>query len=44
MGAGRASLIELQTVYGLEDVYDLMEVSIVGSENERRAHEAARED
>jgi hypothetical protein len=40
-GAGRAGLIECQTVYGLEDIYDLIEIANVDGENERRAQAAA---
>lgn len=41
INAGRASLIELQTVYGLEDVYLLLEAVIVDNENQRRQQAAA---
>lgn len=39
---GKATLAECQSLYGLEDIYDLLEVMIVSAENERRAHEAAK--
>lgn len=41
IGARLATLHELQTVYGLGDMYDLWEIAVVRAENERRAHEAA---
>lgn len=41
VATGKATLAELQTVYGLEDLYDLMEVCAVSSENERLAMDAA---
>lgn len=41
IAGGRATLIELQTVYGLEDVYDLLEIARVEGYNERLAQEAA---
>lgn len=41
IASGRATLIELQTVYGLEDLYDLLEIGRIEGYNERLAHEAA---
>lgn len=35
----RATLIELQTVYGLADLHDLLEIILVDSHNERVATE-----
>jgi hypothetical protein len=35
VSSGKASLIELQTVYGLEDAYDLLEVISVDAHNRR---------
>lgn len=35
----RASLLELQTFYGQEDLHDLLEIIIVDSHNERVAME-----
>jgi hypothetical protein len=36
------SLIDLQTVYGVEDLYDLIEVGMVNTHNERVAEAEAR--
>jgi hypothetical protein len=33
----------LQTVYGLEDLYDLLEIVAIDVENDRRAHKAAEQ-
>lgn len=35
---GRATLHELDTVYGLEDLYDLLEISLVDAHNNRVAN------
>lgn len=35
VSAERASMIELQTVYGLEDAYDLLEILVVDRHNEK---------
>jgi len=32
---GLATLYEMQTVYGLEDVYDLLEIVVVDAYNQR---------
>jgi hypothetical protein len=32
-----ATLLELQTVYGLKDLYDMVEIIVVDSHNERVA-------
>ena len=37
----RVTLIELQTVYGLEDLYDLLEVGTVNAHNMRLARKRA---
>lgn len=37
--AKMATLNELQTVYGVEDAYDMLEIVAVNSHNERRASE-----
>lgn len=34
---GKASLCELQTVYGLQDAYDLAEIVLVDSHNHAQA-------
>lgn len=44
INAKLARLVELQTVYGLEDLYLLLEAMIVDAENERRAQAAAEAD
>ena len=44
ISAKLATLHELQTVYGLEDVYDLLEIAQVDAYNERLAHKAAQDD
>jgi hypothetical protein len=36
---GKATLYELQTVYGQEDLHDLLEIITVDSHNERVASE-----
>lgn len=36
ISAGMATLAELQTVYGVKDGYDLLEVLAVDTENKRR--------
>jgi hypothetical protein len=41
ISAGRATLAELQTVYSVEDVYEMIEIVMVDAENERRASAAA---
>jgi hypothetical protein len=40
ISANRATLVELQTVLGLRDAYDLIEVLAVDNENKRRALKA----
>ena len=40
----RVTLAELQTVYGLEDLYNLLEVGMVRAHNERLAQERAERD
>jgi len=40
--AGLCTLAECKTVLSLSDVWALNEVMLVKSENERRAHEAAK--
>jgi hypothetical protein len=35
--SGKATLIELQTVYSIEDVYTLMEINSIDSHNQRIA-------
>ncbi|MCL1496261.1 transcription elongation factor GreA [Parasaccharibacter sp. TMW2.1882] len=42
ISARLASLYELQTVYGVKDLYDLLEIASVQAGNERRAHQAAQ--
>ena len=37
-----ATLLQLQTEYGLEDAYDLMEIAIVNNANEAAAIKNAR--
>jgi hypothetical protein len=39
VSAGKATLIELQTVYGVKDAYDLLEVILVDAANQRRMAE-----
>lgn len=39
--AGMATLHELQTVYSLRDLYDLLEIATIKAENERIASEMA---
>lgn len=41
VGRRLATMHELQTVYGLETLYDLLEIAGVDTENERIAHEKA---
>lgn len=41
IGAGHATLHELQTIYGLEDMYDLLEIAQVDAYNEGVARKAA---
>jgi len=38
VSAGLATLHEVDTVLGLEDIYDLLEILAVDTENKRRAH------
>lgn len=40
--SGMATLAELQTVYGIRDLYDLIEIATVRQENERLAYEGAK--
>jgi hypothetical protein len=42
--AGLASLTELQTVYGTEDLHNLLEIAVVNAHNRRLAAERARQD
>lgn len=35
ISAGRATLHELETVYGMEDVYDMLEIIMVDAHNQR---------
>lgn len=42
VSSGKASLIELQTVYGVEDAYTLLEVISVDVHNEREARAVSR--
>ena len=39
-----ATLHEMQTIYGVGDVYDLLELAGVDAHNRYRAHEIARRD
>ena len=38
VGRRLATLHDLETIYGLEGMYDLLEIAGVDSENERRAN------
>lgn len=42
VGAGLATLHELDSVYGTEDLHDMLEIIAVRACNERLAAEAAR--
>ena len=44
ISSGRATLLELQTVYGLEDAYDLMEIAQIDAHNESLARKAAEKE
>mgnify|MGYP001104607550 CR=1 FL=1 len=35
ISAGKATLHELETVYGIEDVYDMLEIIMVDAHNQR---------
>lgn len=35
ISAGRATLHELDTVYGVEDLYDLLEIAVIDAHNQR---------
>lgn len=39
ISAGRATLRELDTFYGLADLYDLLEIVMIDNENQRIATE-----
>jgi hypothetical protein len=39
ISAGRATLHELDTVYGIEDLYTLLEIVMIDNENQRIATE-----
>jgi hypothetical protein len=39
ISTNRATLAELQTVYGIEDAYDLLEILAVDNANQRRMSE-----
>lgn len=41
ISTGLATLAELDTVYGVEDLYDLAEIALVDGYNRRRAEEQA---
>jgi hypothetical protein len=38
LSSGLCSLIELQTVYGLEDMWDMIEVSAVNTHNQNQVN------
>ena len=42
MSSGKATLVELQTVLGVEDAQDILEVILVDNENAYRAREAKK--
>lgn len=42
VSARLATLTELQTVYGVQDAYDILEVHNVDAYNERKAREATQ--
>lgn len=42
VGRRLTTLHEAQTIYGLEDIYDLIEIAIVDAHNEQQAEEAAK--
>jgi hypothetical protein len=42
ISANRATLAELQTIYSVEDAYDLLEIVAVDNANQRRMNESAR--
>lgn len=42
MSSKIATLAELQTIYGVEDGYDLLEIVLVDHANERRARERVK--
>lgn len=42
--SGKATLAELESVYSLEDAYDLLEIAAVENHNKRVLAEQARED
>lgn len=44
VSSGRATLIELQTVYGIRDLYDLLEVIAVDLYNRKRLEDHGRRD
>ncbi|AWB26210.1 transcription elongation factor GreA (plasmid) [Methylobacterium currus] len=35
VSAGKATLLELSTVYGVEDLYDIIEIIMIDAHNER---------
>jgi hypothetical protein len=39
-----ATLYELQTIYGLEDVYDMLELIAVDNRNQQIAHDHSAQD
>jgi hypothetical protein len=39
VSADKATLIELQSIYGVKDAYDLLEVILVDATNQRRMTE-----
>lgn len=40
VSSGKATLHELDTVYSIEDAYDLLEISIIDSQNRRNMEKA----
>lgn len=41
VSSGKATLHELDTVYGAEDLYDLLEVILIDAHNQRLMHKRA---
>ena len=42
ISAGKATLHELSTVYGVEDCYDLLEIAVIDAKNAKKIRNANR--
>jgi len=43
INSGFATLYELQTIYGLEDLFDLLEIAIINTANQQKRRKIEQE-